>query len=345
MPSVLVNLVGGTDARARTTFSEGLVEVLHGKEQEQISPLRTLDEGVTGYQFELVALRSTLRKEHNQDPLDDDPEETEKLKNLLKASLGPLPTGKLRVTYGSSSPHEILNFIRDVGVDLFDVHWAQHAAEIGVALDFRFPAPNPSEVLWAQHPCPKPRSRTSHTIDVGHNLFSHDYAHDHSRLASSFLDGSCHSQLSATTNVDAPWCPCGACTPVPFTTSLTHDRLTQPPGKPTSTLPPYTRSYIHHLLHTHEMSSHTLLAMHNFFIMDAFFSGIRDVLHRSQTEAGLFEREVERFVATYEDPRRLFTETEKDWAKVESERGKGRLAREKAAQEESEAVVQDVEVV
>lgn len=66
--------------------------------------------------------------------------------------------------------------------------------------------------------------------------------------------------------------------------------------------------------------------------MDAFFAGIRDVLHRSQTQPGLFTQEIERFVAAYEEPGELFAEAKRDWAKVESERGKGRLAREKQKQ-------------
>lgn len=345
-PAVLVSLVGGTDERARTTFSENLVEVLHGKEQEQISPLQTLDEGVAGYQFELLPIRQTLHAERISTASQDvSLDQYEELSSLMRSSLAPLPSGKPRIAYGARSPHEILRFIRDVGIDLFDMHWAQWAANIGVALDFRFPAPDPAEIISANHPAPKPKSRSNATVDIGHNLFNLDYAHDHSRLASSFLDGASYSALAATDVVKAQRCECGACSPVPFSGTILHDTVTQPPEKPSSPLPPYSRSYIHHLLHTHEMSSHTLLAMHNISVMDSFFSGIREVLRRTQAEAHLFTQEIERFVATYGEPGELFAEAEKDWAKVESERGKGRLAREKEKQDAEVVADKEVDVV
>lgn len=346
-PAVLVSLVGGTDERARTTFSENLVEMLHGKEQEQISPLQTLDDGVAGYQFELLPIRQTLQAERiSAASQDDPPDQSEELTSLMRSSLAPLPSGKPRIAYGARSPHEILRFICDVGIDLFDMHWAQWAANIGVALDFRFPVPDPAETLSADHTAPKPKSRSDATVDIGHNLFNLDYAHDHSRLASSFLDGASHSALAATEVAKTPQrCECGACSPVPFSGTILHDTVTQPPEKPSSPLPPYSRSYIHHLLHTHEMSSHTLLTMHNISVMDSFFSGIREVLRRSQAETHLFAQEIERFVATYGEPGELFAEAEKDWAKVESERGKGRLAREKEKQDAEVAADKEVGVV
>ncbi|TCD62658.1 hypothetical protein EIP91_006580 [Steccherinum ochraceum] len=329
-PSVLVNLVGGTEERARTAFSESLLEVLHGKEQEQISPLRTLDEGVAGYQLELVSLRRTLRAEHiTQLKTSDD---TKELSSLMQASLIPLPSKKLRIVYGAQSPHEILCFIRNLGLDLFDTHWAQRAADIGVALDFTFPAPSPSEANSANDPCPRPKFRTNGTMDIGHNLFDSSYAHDHNRLASSFLDGASSSRDDSQ-STGRPCCTCRACSPLPSETTIIHDGITQAPEKPISPLPPYTRSYIHHLLHTHEMSSHSLLVMHNLAIIDGFFRGIREVIHLSQTDPGLLAREIELFVAAYSHPDELFAEAEKDWAKVESERGKGRLAREREKQE------------
>ncbi|KAH8076007.1 tRNA-guanine(15) transglycosylase-like protein [Cristinia sonorae] len=329
-PNVLVNLVGGTDERARAAFSENLVEILQGKEQEQISPLRTLDEGVTGYQFELLPLRATLRAEYGQVSQEQDStSEAGQLSALMRASLHSLPSNKLRITYGSQTPHEILRFIRDVGVDLFDIDWAQRAASIGVTLDFRFPVPKTS-VQYSV--CVQPKTRGVGKADIGHNLFNFDYAHDHSRLASTFLDGEAFLATQNQNSDKLPCCHCGACTPQPFASTLLHDQVTEVREHPTSPIPPYTRSYVHHLLHTHEMSSHTLLVMHNIAVMDAFFSGIREVLQKSHSEPDLFATEVDRFLSTYAEPETLFAEAEKDWAKVESERGKGRLAREKQNQ-------------
>lgn len=332
-PNILVNLVGGTEERARTAFSESLVEALHGKEQAQIGPLRTLDEGVAGYQLELVHLRQTLQAEHIALPSQlETSGDARELSHLMQASLTPLPSKKLRIAYGATSPHEILYFIKDVGLDLFDTHWAQRAADIGIALDFRFPIPSASSPISGHDPCSPPKYRTKDSIDIGHNLFSSGYAHDHSRLASSFLD---RAPLLPDTDQSTgqSCCTCRACSPVPSERILLHDGITQSPKKPTSPLPPYSRSYIHHLLLTHEMSSHSLLVMHNLAVANSFFCGIRQVIYESRTDSSLFARELERFAAAYSSPDELFAEAEKDWAKVESERGKGRLAREREKQE------------
>ncbi|KAK7687993.1 hypothetical protein QCA50_008363 [Cerrena zonata] len=76
------------------------------------------------------------------------------------------------------------------------------------------------------------------------------------------------------------------------------------------------------------MSSHSLLAMHNLTVMDTFFAGIRTVLAKSPET---FTKEFDRFTETYDESVKLFDSAEKLWAKVDSERGKGRLAREKLA--------------
>ena len=48
--------------------------------------------------------------------------------------------------------------------------------------------------------------------------------------------------------------------------------------------PHFTRAYIHHLLHAHEMSAHALLAMHNIQVLSAFLSGILHVMDSSTSE-------------------------------------------------------------
>ena len=94
--------------------------------------------------------------------------------------------------------------------------------------------------------------------------------------------------------------------------------------------PPFVRSYVHHLLHTHEMSSHSLLAMHNLTALSNFLAGVREVIARGGGEE--FEREVERFEATYDEDMAPWVEAEKMWLEVERARGKGRLAREREKQ-------------
>ncbi|KAH9077729.1 hypothetical protein EDB83DRAFT_1508911 [Lactarius deliciosus] len=126
--------------------------------------------------------------------------------------------------------------IRDVGVDLFDGHWAQRAADISVALDFVLPVP---PVTAASHAVPPP------PLKIGHNLYDKRYT---------FL------------RLPIP------CTSVPLRNGVTRGRRI--PHTPI----PYARAYVHHLLHTHEMSAHTLLALHNLAVLDTFFAGARRVL-------------------------------------------------------------------
>ena len=47
--NVLVNMVGGSDERARRVFAESLTEKLYGRDLEFVEPLQNLDEGLRGY--------------------------------------------------------------------------------------------------------------------------------------------------------------------------------------------------------------------------------------------------------------------------------------------------------
>jgi len=89
---------------------------------------------------------------------------------------------------------------------------------------------------------------------------------------------------------------------------------------------PYTRAYMHHLLHTHEMSAHTLLTLHNLAVLDTFFAGVRRVLSE-QAEA--FSHEVTRFEQIYDGKLGVLAEAREVWTEVSLARGKGRLARER----------------
>lgn len=75
------------------------------------------------------------------------------------------------------------------------------------------------------------------------------------------------------------------------------------------------------------MSAHSLLVMHNLSVLDAFFSGIRNVLSREGTAK--FEKEMERFIEVYDESTSAFDLARKNWTEVGMARGKGRLAREK----------------
>lgn len=357
--NVFVHMAGGGSAQARTAFSQSMLEPLETRELEQLKPLQRLDDGVAGYISDLVPLHQALSAKERTAPsipdeshnamntitprAEDSSHTSPELQNLLKASLHNLPPHKPRLVNSARSPHEILRLIRDVGIDLFDGHWAQRAADIGVALDFCFPAParsaepRKSGILG-------PRRRDDGANDLGHNLYNAAYAHDHSRLASCYLD-TFSSQKNADSAVSPSAglriCPCAACSPVAPSAYIPHssvDKLsyTDEMGPPESNryLPPFTRSYIHHLLHTHEMSAHSLLVMHNLSVMDAFFAGVRSVLE-SPSGGDTFGEKVDEFVQMYDESMVVFDEATVDWAEVERARGKGRMAREKIKQAES----------
>ncbi|KAF8170199.1 tRNA-guanine(15) transglycosylase-like protein [Mycena galopus ATCC 62051] len=264
-------------------------------EAETVHPYKCLDDGVAGYVFDLVPLRKELEASPHEGR--DDQQETTA---LLKASLMSARSAKLRVVNSPVSPHEILRLIRDVGVDIFDAKWAQDAAQVGVALDFVFPVP--SEAAMGKR------------RDLGHNLYSTDYAHDFSPFADGLLD-----------------CPCDSCAPPALAQVLQHSALDPQPS--TYAPAPYTRAYVHHLLNTHEMSAHSLLVRHNLAVVDTFFAGVRDVLGRGED----LSAHVDRFISEYDETLKVIDEGRVMWKDVDVARGKGRLARER----ESDSVIVD----
>jgi len=245
---------------------------------------------------------------------------TDHLVPLINASLESLPVSKLRVANTTTSPHEMLQLIRKAGIDLFDAHWAQNAADTGIALDFVFPAPG-------QDKNSRLRTRANGKCDLGHNLYDSVYASDFSSLAD------CLSPASANSPQGKRTCPCLACSPVPPKTKICHGppelEVDQPASEDVVYRPPFTRAYLHHLLQTHEMSAHSLLVMHNLTVLDAFFAGVRDAI---QKEDDFFEREVERFIQTYDEGMTVFEEAAVNWRDIDMARGKGRLARERTKQ-------------
>ena len=346
--NILVQLAGDAAAHARAEFADRLTEPIERKDAASLAPYRTLDDGVAGYLFDLLPLHTALAAEcahpqelapsvnellHVSDRQRTSPETSAQLAELLQASLNALPITKPRFINSPASPHEILRLVRDVGIDLVDGFWAQRAADIGIALDFRFPVPaEPTTPLTS---CPLPRKRGG-KLDLGHNLFDSLYRHDHSRLATAFTDGKSAEQSGSTA---LPVCPCGACSPRSPPSRLLHSSVdiqawqdSEYPLPPSALQAPFVRSYIHHLLHTHEMSSHSLLAMHNLAVLSAFLDGIRAVLGRPGSAKDELTKEIGRFEQTYDEELELWDEAEKMWLEVERARGKGRLAREKEKQ-------------
>ncbi|KAG0702218.1 hypothetical protein DFH29DRAFT_922871 [Suillus ampliporus] len=371
--NVFVHMAGGASTSARKSFSYSLTETLHGLEADAVKPLLCLDEGVAGYAFDLAVLhmRPAPLLAHNdrgrcieipENPLVLQNSEslagmttpdtastptshssstieplsflslTPTLDELLRASLGPLPTLKPRLVTGVRSPHEILRLIRDIGVDVFDAGWVVKAADIGVALDFIFPVPS-------GHDSGPDRKR-----DIGHNLYDSKYAHDFTCLTDAFLAGN-----NTTPSSTSPVCPCIACSPVAPTSPIHHSKVDVQSHEAHSNdgvvrgqfLPPFTRAYLHHLLHTHEMSAHTLLVAHNVAVLDALLTGVRTMLlgHADQNEAAaVFSQEITRFEETYDGAMSVLYTARDDWKDVKHARGKGRLAREAQKDKEAQSV-------
>jgi len=348
----LVHLAGGINPSARQAFSQALVETLFGQEADRVKPLNSLDDAVTGYTLDLVPLRKALKW---------DTEADNTLVHLVQISLQPLPFGKPRIANSVRGPQDVLRLISATGVDLFDSQWAVDLATFGVALDFTFPVPS------SQTGPPPTRTRDNGKTDIGHNLYDGKYATDFNRLSTLFLDGRSESSSPNSTNVVATerrWCPCTACSPMSPRTQLKHsqaDERVPDPSLPLEYQPAHIRAYVHHLLHTHEMSAHALLTMHNLSVVDRFFADIRDVLGRDGVDK--FAEEVQRFRDWYDDDEVVSDVTEgsgevdnvdiiggimgreakNDWASVDKARGKGRLAREK--EKTGAAVLEEAEVV
>ncbi|KAG9112798.1 hypothetical protein FRC07_007862 [Ceratobasidium sp. 392] len=309
-------------------------------------PIERLDETITGYVLELAPIQSELRAQLGKqagtappplpttapsarvhafdpntpalaapDPLESDivnyAEEMDKrLPELVRASFDYLPPHKPRLALGLAlaSPHVMLGLIEQ-GVDLIDSAVAIRCASAGIALDFVFP-------IVGEHESPK--------LDVGHNLYDDKYQFQFVRLSDWFVGTS-----SAATKDGLAICPCAACSPVWEARPIDHSKIDEAipedeAAKP-EYAPPFTRAYVHHLLHTHEMSAHTLLTFHNLVMLEAMMAGARSAI-----AAGTFEKELRRFEERYDGGMGILREAEKIWRSVDRARGKGRLARERA---------------
>ncbi|KZO99259.1 tRNA-guanine transglycosylase [Calocera viscosa TUFC12733] len=313
--NVLVSLLGGTNHVARRIFSESLLgpleegRVLSSTRHEKLAPL---DDRISGYVLEMASLRMELAVDHFLTPasMTHAREQVHKISTLLQASLSPLPMDKLRAVHSAMSPQEMLHLIASCGVDLFDSYWAQKAADWGIALDFSFP------VTTEEHA--EPMRRLDGRRDVGHNLYDSVFAYDFR----SFLGTGTEVGLNTG-------CACIACSPS-FTKPILHGILERNNVENLDEEATFfTRAYVHHLLHTHEMSAHALLVSHNIVVLQEFFAGVRSVLKHNPQR---FAAEVARFEAEYDGEMRIMEEARRDWETVDLARGKGRLARERKAE-------------
>ncbi|KAF8604829.1 tRNA-guanine transglycosylase [Ceratobasidium sp. AG-I] len=315
--------------------------------------IERLDETVTGYVLEIAPIQSELRAQLGKEtgtapsPLPTtapsarvhafdsnvlaapDPRESDivsyaeemdaRLPELVRASLDRLPTHKPRLALGLAlaSPHVMLGLVEQ-GVDLVDSALAIRSASAGVTLDFVFP-------VVGEHEGGK--------LDVGHNLYDNRYEHQFVRLSDLFLDASSAQEAGEGGQTKAI-CRCAACSPIWESRPIIHSKVDELSPEQDSPIesryaPPFTRAYIHHLLHTHEMSAHTLLTFHNLAVVEAMMAGARSTIAN-----GTFTKELRRFEERYDGGMRVLREAEKSWRTVDRARGKGRLARERAEKDQ-----------
>ncbi|KAF8057003.1 tRNA-guanine(15) transglycosylase-like protein [Lyophyllum atratum] len=319
-PAVFVHLAGSASHPARAAFAASLRETLHGTERTAVGGLASLDEGVAGYTADLAPLRLAAAASSVSSDVAADTPPKDDLPSLLRTSLSTLPHTKPRLVNGTRGPHEVLRLIRDVGIDVLDARWAMEAAGWGVALDFVFPVPEGGE---------------GGKKELGRNLYDSVYALDFAGLS------------------DVEGCVCAACAPAVPETRIVHgtdpseagdarnDGMGQGQG-PGEKKEGYKRAYVHHLLRTHEMSAHALLVMHNLAVVDAFLAGVRKVLLASGAGDSpghveeRFGEEVRRFGEVYSEEGGVMEEARVMWREVEMARGKGRLAREREKQGQTE---------
>jgi queuine/archaeosine tRNA-ribosyltransferase len=313
LPPIIVPLLGGCDPRAREEFSRSLTERQDPIDAIRLGGLKRLDDGVFGYAVEMVDLPTNI--------LRDIALERESAPNafteLLEASLTPLTSSKIRIAHTAPSPHAILQLTLKFGFDLFDVPWATEAADLGIALDLQFPVKEGNDENQA----------------IGLNLFDEQFELDLLPLGGA--DSAKESWPCAPTYEDDKILHGG----------LDGEQWDDSARETSSTVgQPFTRAYIHHLLHTHEMSAYALLHLHNLAVMHAFFKGIRSQVLNDGKEG--FRKEVLRFHKKYELPERLFEGARARWKEVELARGKGRLKREReAAANLSDAEMTNVDAI
>ncbi|KIY66367.1 tRNA-guanine transglycosylase, partial [Cylindrobasidium torrendii FP15055 ss-10] len=296
---ILLPMAGSLVPAARHAFAEQILEPFDERDSLRFgAKMNKLDDGVSGYVFELNGMRENSAEVDSTLPVP--PSEENALHfgdapttpaSLMRASLGPLPVQKPRYVRGVAGPHEILRLVRDVGVDVVDAWFAQVAANWGIELDFSFPVD----------------ASITGKRDLGHNLYAKEYAEDMHALSTvpkSEIVPLVHAQVDIGT-----W----------------TEEAIEPEGP--------KRAYLHHLLHTHEMGAHALLVLHNLEVVDQFMKGVRGAIANNSFGSALVDFET----AYREDsigvegcePSGVFAEAKRMWHEVDMARGRGRLARER----------------
>jgi hypothetical protein len=171
----------------------------------------------------------------------------------------PLPLSHLPLLCISDppTPHALLHPI-SLGIDLITVPFVTTASEQGLAFTFTFPAPPPQSPQASSASQSSPSQQSTTSPHQKHPLALDLFSPVHS--------------TSLTPLTHPSTCNCYTCTS-------------------------HSPAYLTHLLSTHEMLAWTLLQIHNFCVLNSFYTSLRTILDK-QGQQG-FEHEVKRFEEYY----------------------------------------------
>ena len=217
-----------------------------------------------------------------------------RLQHLPRLSVGePISVYDVSSTtpISTTTPQDILRDV-SLGVDLFATSLLTSAAEGGIAFDFTFPAPKHST---SAAPTDDGVSSLRNTIlsstanpstaTMPEPPGSTPTAANHGSVVAHLDEGSFAAEnLSLGLNLHLPQ----------------HATSMRPISEHCKcyTCQRHHRAYIHHLLVTEEMLAWVLLQIHNHYVFDLFFGGVRKCIETRGPQE--FEEERERFERVYE---------------------------------------------
>eukprot|EP00887_Chlorella_sp_A99_P007224 scaffold2.g7224.t1 len=179
-------------------------------------------------------------------------ESPEERRAVLEAAIAPLSPGLPRLASTVGAPEEVLEAVTQ-GVDLFDMAYVAEATAGGYAMSFPFPLKDDSSSVPAGSDG-GPAGAAEHASAAGASGGG-------SGLAGR-ADGGGGCEDASKINL--------------WGLAYREDGRPPVPGCACYTCRTHSRAYVHHLLHTHEMTAQVLLEVHNTHHYLAFFAAIRE---------------------------------------------------------------------
>ncbi|KAI9747069.1 MAG: hypothetical protein M1815_004668, partial [Lichina confinis] len=217
-----------------------------------------------------------------------------RLQHLPRLSVGePISVYDVSSTtpISTTTPQDILRDI-SLGVDIFATSLLTSATEGGIAFDFTFPAPKHSTFA----------ASANDGLSFLRNTIVSSTA---SRNTASKPEESGSTPTTANLGLVIAHSDGGSSAAENFSLGLNlhlteHATSTRPISEHCKcyTCRRHHRAYIHHLLVTEEMLAWVLLQIHNHYVFDRFFGGVRKCIETRGPQE--FEEERERFERVYE---------------------------------------------